>query len=142
MKNKLIILLFTIFIGFTQTKAQSFGVPDTLAYLQTLVVNKAFFIGKPFSVLRDSLKIQIKHFSPFPGIHYDNTRETSTSFSFYFPNSSADYYLTYPRLRISWYPNLNFDQSALYFNQFNGGWVPTVINYYAAAIIHDIGILE
>ena len=85
-----------------EIKAQTYGVPDTLSYLQSIVANKAQFTGQPFSVLLDSLKIQIKFFSPFGAIPHDKNKETSTSFAFYFPQTEDEMYLTYPKLRISW----------------------------------------
>lgn len=102
MKKIIFISLITISVFAEDTKAQA--VPDTLAYLQTIVNNKAAYIGQPFSVLMDSLQIQIKYFSRFPGLPNDMTKETSTSFSFYNPVSMDDFYLIYPVLRISWQP--------------------------------------
>lgn len=116
--------------------------PDTLAYLQTIVANKAQYIGQPFSVLLNNLQIQIKYFSPFASIHHNKSKETSTLFSFYFPLSVADHYLSYPRLEIYWQPYLNAIQSNILFDNNNGGWVPTVVSYYTSGIIADIQILE
>ena len=55
MKKIIFIFLITISVFAGDTKAQA--VPDTLAYLQTIINNKAAYIGQPFSVLKDSLQI-------------------------------------------------------------------------------------
>ena len=59
---KKIILIILIITVAKNVSAQLNGVPDTLAYLQTIVANKAQYIGQPFSTLIDNLQIQIKHF--------------------------------------------------------------------------------
>lgn len=124
-------------------KSQTNGVPDTLTYLQTIIANKSQYIGQPFSVLMDSLKIQIKFFSPVANIHYDKSKETATRFSFFYPQTANDMYLTYPVLRISWQPYLNAAQSSILYTQFDGGgWATPVVNFYANGIIKDIQIRE
>ncbi len=144
--KKILIILFVTFSSMlmTKVKAQNYGVPDTLAYLQSIVTNKAQFIGRPFSKLQDSLKIQIKFFSPFARIHHDKTKETSTSFSFYFPQDGLDdFYLTYPSLEIYWHPYLNATQSDILWEDTNGGgWSTSVINFYANGIISDIKVRD
>jgi hypothetical protein len=135
------ILLILLVIIATSTKAQT-GVPDTLAYLQYIVANKSKFIGKPFSVLQDSLKIKIKFFSPRANIPHKRNWETSTSFSFYFTYSIEDHYLSYPRLRVYWQPHLNMTESNSLFNTLNGAWGPSIIALYAPATVADIDILN
>ncbi len=49
------------------TSAQS-GVPDTLAYLQNIVTNKAQYLGQPFSVLYNAFQIQVKYFLQVEGL--------------------------------------------------------------------------
>ncbi len=143
MKKLFLILVLIIAISAKDTKAQN-GVPDTLAYLQTIVDNKSNYIGQPFSVLLDSLQIQIKFFSPFASIPHDKTKETSTSFSFYLPQDGFDdFYLTYPKLKVSWQIPLNATQSdALWGANNGGGWSAAVNNFYKNAIIKDIQIRE
>jgi len=136
-----------LFIGIAfskQVNAQiNSGVPDTLAYLQTIVVNKPQYTGKPFSVLMDSLKIQIKFFSPFSGLSAHINKETSTSFSFYFPQTADDFYLTYPKLEIIWQTPLNRTQSNVLWESNNGGgWSAAVAVLYATAIVADIKVRE
>jgi hypothetical protein len=109
--KKIIILLFIALFAITKSNAQTTAVTDTLAYLKSIEANKALYIGQPFSVLMDSLKINIKFFSPFASIPYDKNKETSTSFSFYFPQNAEEIYLTYPSLEIYWLPYLNDTQS-------------------------------
>jgi hypothetical protein len=123
--------------------AQTYGVPDTLAYLRSIVANKAQFIGQPFSKLQDSLKIQIKYFHPTRGVVHDISKETFTDFSFYFPLSAEEIYLTYPAIRIYWQPYLNATQSdVLWENNNGGGWSTAVANFYVNGIIADIKIVE
>lgn len=84
MKKIIFILILSATI-FNKVDAQTTPVTDTLAYLHTIVNNKASFIGHPFSTLANSLQIQIKSFFPFASLPYDKTKETSTDFSFTFP---------------------------------------------------------
>lgn len=140
MKKILIIFILACLVVSRKANAQ---VPDTLAYLQSIVANKSQFIGHPFSVLMDSLKIQIKFFAPFSGMHYDTTKETSTSFSFYLPQGVSDLYLSYPRLDIIWYPYLNAVESGSLHSQYRTvGWAPAIASFYSSGIIKDIVILE
>ncbi len=99
MKKIFIILILIITISAKDTYAQN-GVPDTLAYLQTIVDNKSNYIGQPFSALMNDLQIQIMNFIPFASIPHDKTKETSTSFSFCIKNQGG-YYSLYLLLRIS-----------------------------------------
>ena len=143
MKKLFIITVFLLMAIIKETNGQTSGVPDTLAYLQTIVKNKANYIGKPFSVLMNSLKIKIKFFSPSAGISYDIRKETSTSFAFYYAQSVDDDYLSYPRLEVYWKPYLNAKQSDVLWVKNNyGGWNSTVAAYYAKGIIANIDILE
>ncbi len=142
--KKYIIAVFIVF-GFCvkSSNAQNTQVTDTLQYLQLIVSNKTQYVGQPFSKLLDSLQIQIKHFSPFSANSYDISKETSTSFSFYYPNTIDDFYLTYPKLEIVWQLPLNAIQSdALWENNNGGGWSPVVKNFYAVGIIADIKVRE
>jgi hypothetical protein len=137
---KKIILIVLIITFTTNAKAQ---VPDTLAYLNSIVANKAQFIGQPFSVLMDSLKIQIKYFHPIADITYNKSKETSTSFAFYFPLTADDMYLTYPCLNIYWQPYLNASQSDILWEANNGGgWSTVITNFYANGIIFDIKVMD
>jgi hypothetical protein len=116
---------------------------DTLAYLKSIVANKANYVGRPFSALLNDLQIQIKFFSPFEGKSQDKSKETSTKFGFYFPQSADENYLTYPCLRIAWSPYLNADMSGgLYTKYDGGGWQQEVIDFYSSAIITDIKVVE
>jgi hypothetical protein len=116
---------------------------DTLAYLKSIVANKANYVGRPFSALLNDLQIQIRFFSPFGGIFQDKSKETSTMFSFYFPQSADEMYLTFPCLRIAWSPYLNADISDGLYKKYNGGgWQQEVIGFYSSAIIADIIVIE
>jgi len=141
MRQTIGILIIAV-ISLSKANAQT-NIPDTLAYMKTIVANKAQFIGKPFSVLYDSLKIQIKFFSPFAHITYNIYKETATRFGFYFPLSVDDMYLTYPLLRISWQPYLDIQQARTMYNTNNGGgWSSDVLSHYATGIIADIKVIE
>jgi len=142
MKKVILAILFVICLS-KVTNAHVGATNDTLTYLQSIVANKANYIGKPFSTLLNNLQIQIKHFSPIANISYDKSKETATFFSFYFPQSANEIYLTYPCLRISWEPYLNATNSSYLFSKYNGGgWTQEVIDFYKNAIIKDIDIFE
>jgi len=144
MMKKIILIIIIFFTAIIKNaNAQSSGVPDTLAYLQSIVANKSKYIGKPFSVLMNSLQIQIKFFSPVASISYNKNLETSTLFSFIFPRNSEEIYLTYPSLEIYWKPYLNAVQSELLYSQSRSvGWYPAVEGFYGNALISDIKVLE
>ncbi len=139
MKKIIIIILVTLFTK--NTNAQT-GVPDTLAYLQSIAANKAQYIGQPFSVLKNNLQIQIKYFQPFAAIPYDKDKETSTSFAFYFPNNVDELYLTFPKIEIYWQPYLNIVQSLGIANGNRGIWSAAAEAFYANGIIADIQIRD
>lgn len=141
--KKLLLISVLVTIAFAKNIKAQTGVPDTLAYLQAIVANKANYIGQPFSTLLNDLQIQVKFFSPFASLPYDNTKETSTSVAFYFPQTEDEMYLTYPKLRVSWQPYLNMGQSeVLYKNNNGGGWSSPVVAFYSTGIIADIQIRE
>jgi hypothetical protein len=143
MKKTVIVILFIAAISKCNSYGQATGVPDTLAYLQTIVTNKAQYIGQPFSVLQSSLQIEIKFFSPFSAKRHRINNETSTSFGFYFPQNAEEIYLTYPCLEIVWQTPLNANQSRTLYSQFNGGgWNSTVAAFYSSGIIADIKVIE
>jgi hypothetical protein len=144
MKKIFFILILLTILHSKSVNAQVNGVPDTLAYLQTILANKAQYVGQPFSVLYNSLQLQVKFFSPFASIPYAKNKETSTSFSFYFPvDSHDDFYLTYPKLEVCWQIPLNANQSDILWQSNNGGgWSTVVSNFYANGIIADIKVRE
>jgi hypothetical protein len=89
------------------------------------------------------LQIQIKFFSPVASISYNKNKETSTLFSFYFPQNSEEIYLTYPSLEIYWKPCLNAVQSELLYSQCRSvGWSPAVATFYENGLISDIRVVE
>ncbi len=141
---KKILLILAIILANTENAKAQTGVPDTLAYLQSVVDNKAQYIGQPFSTLLNNLQVQIKYFHPRRHIIYDISKETSTRFAFYFPQDGLDdYYLTYPSLEISWQTSLNANQSDIFWNNSDGGgWTTAVANFYSSGIIADIKIRD
>lgn len=139
--KKIIYLLFIVSIlSIREVNAQS--VPDTLAYLQTIVANKSQFIGQPFSVLKNSLQIQIKYFQPFAAINHYKNRETSTSFAFYFPNNADELYLTFPKIEVYWEPYLNIVESLGIAQGNRGVWSPAAEDFYANGVIRDIRLRD
>lgn len=141
MKRFIFLTIFHFFIC-ASIKAQS-PPSDTLAYLQTIVANKAQYIGHPFSNLLSSLQIQVKYFHPRRGIHYDAAKETSTRLAFYFPSDADNLYLTYPSIEIYWQPVLNANESdVLWVNNSGGMWNPSVVTFYQNAVIADIKLRE
>ncbi len=142
MKN-ILIIGFIALISFSKNAKAQAGVPDTLAYLQTIVANKTQYIGQPFSVLYDNLQIQIKFFTPFGAIHYDKNKETSTSYAFYYPHTTDDHYLSYPRLEIYWQTPLDANQSSLLWKNNNfGEWSAAIYTFYKDAIITDVKVFD
>lgn len=136
------LLFITCFLQASYAQSVNVQKIDTLGYLRTIIANKTNYIGQPFSTLLKDLKIQIDRFAPIGSIPSDTSRETSTSFSFYFPRSAAEYELTFPKLNISWEPYLNATSSRYLFRKYNGGgWTQEVINFYSTAIIKDMDIL-
>lgn len=142
MKNKIFSVLIVFALCMPKTKAQPAGVPDTLAYLQTIVANKAKYIGQPLSLLLNHLQIEVKRFGPFGNIHHQKDKETSTSLGFYCPTGANDGYRLFPALRVFWNPYLNKSSSMWLFTQFGGCWASQVYNHYANAIVRDIDILD
>lgn len=142
MKSIIILALVLTFTTRSSLKAQT-GVPDTLAYLQTIVQNKAQYIGQPFSKLMDSLQIQIKLFFPVAEFPYDRFKETSTSFSFFFTATVDDLYLSYPMLEVIWQTPGDAGQSRLLRKQYRSmGWNTVIANHYSTRVIADIYISD
>lgn len=142
MKKILIALLFSVCLNNMST-VKGANLSDTLSYLQTIVANKANYIGKPFTTLLNDLQIQIKYFCPLADIPYDKSKETKALFGFYFPQTENEIHLTYPCLRIFWQPYLNASTSHYLYTKYDGGgWTQEVIDFYSTAIIKDIQISE
>lgn len=134
-----------VFVGllfFSSSSNAQKAVSDTLTYLKSIVANKTQYIGKPFSALLSDLQIQIKHFMPNTDIIHDISKETSTSFGFYFPQSSDEMYLAYPRLRITWQTPLDITLSDNIRNNNRGLWNQSSNLIYSNSIIADIKIRE
>ena len=139
---KKVLLILVVFLhAKAQLRAQ--GVPDTLQYLKTIVQNRSQYIGQPFSKLLKALEINIQYFSPDGGIWHDRSKETSTSFSFYFPTRAEDINLAYPFLKIIWKDPLNALQSGSIYDQSDRGRFSSEARlFYLSGIIEDIKILE
>ncbi|MBX9892650.1 MAG: hypothetical protein K2Y12_10050 [Chitinophagaceae bacterium] len=141
--KKLILILIVSIIFAKKIQAQA-GVTDTLAYLQNIVANKSQYIGQPFQNLVQNLQIQIKFFQPYAAIPYNKNKETSTSFSFYFPLNSSELYLTFPKLEIYWQTPLDImlSDNIRKANNNKGMWNSSANLLYSSAIITDIKIRE
>jgi len=140
---KKVLLILVLFFACKNTTAIAHGVPDTLQYLKTIVQNKSQYIGQPFSKLLKDLEINIQYFSPDGGIWHDRSKETSTSFSFYFPTRAEDINLAYPFLKIIWKDPLNALQSGSIYDQSDRGRFSSEARlFYLSGIIEDIKILE
>ncbi len=141
--KKLCLIIFIYLLTNNIVKSQVTNERDTLGYLKTIESNKANYIGKPFSVLLKDLKFQIKFFSPFASLPYDKTKETSTSFSFYFPLTEHEIYLTYPCLEIYWLTPMNATQSTSMYSIYRSvGWNDEIASFYKTGIIADIKVIE
>jgi hypothetical protein len=140
--KKILIISILFFVAYS-AKSQTVNITDTLTYLKTIETNKANYIGRPFSSLMNDLQIQIKYFSPIASIHFDKSKETSTSFCFYYPLNADEVYLTYPCIRIEWDTPLNANQSSIIYNSNDGGmWLLNASLFYANAIIKNIRVSE
>lgn len=147
MKKLAFICIILLGICTTKSFGQSYPTPvtDTLNYLRYVVSNKQQFIGQPFSVLNDSLKIQIKYFSPYGAYHFDQSRETHSRFGFNFRNNFAEFYLTYPGIQITWQQPLDLVlayQIAQGYENTGFAWGTRAYQHYSNAIIKDIRIIE
>ena len=114
------------------------GVPDTLAYLNQIKANKAYYIGKPFSVLLDSLRPSIIFFSPISWNSAYKDKETSTKFYFIIPEYMEDFG-SY-NFKIKWATPLNRRISGPIYDsgQYRGQWRAEAAQYYGTGIVADI----
>jgi hypothetical protein len=138
------ILYSFLFILTSNSRAQTIGVPDTLAYLNNIVANKTLYIGQPFSVLANSLQISIKYFNPDASVHHKKNCEDETSLAFYNSLNANDYHLSFPRLIIYWSPpfkNINLSIAIRDADSLQG-WNAIAKAHYANSIIADIRVFE
>jgi hypothetical protein len=132
----LIILLFAFF-DYTALQAQ---VPDTTAYLKSLDAIKSQYIGKTFDQLEKDLKIKIVYFSYNPGLHYDRSKETSTSFYFIIPEDLEDFRSWY--IDVFWQPYLDAGESGRIFGDApdDSNWTSEAKAFYSKGVIRDIRV--
>ena len=135
---KKIFFIGFIFIIAITSKVKAQPNIDTLAVLQTIVANKANYIGQPFSVLLSQLPISIKYFLPIPRAN-KRYEERHTSFSFYY---SQDANRMYPSLEIDWQVPLNQTLSYSLWTQTSGAWTSVHSAHYANGIIKDIAVVK
>ncbi len=119
------------------SKAQTSPITDTTAYLKTIESKKSYFIGRPFSVLLDSLKIPIKVFIP-KAYAFDVAKEKSTFFHFNSPNFLEDF--AEKRLWIEWATPRDAKASDVIFSATDtaGAWTTAARDFYKTAVIKDI----
>ncbi len=139
--KKITLIILLVIVVLTHVKQTNAQVLDTVAYIKTIIANKNQYVGKPFSVLLKDLKINIKYFSPFAGIHYDISKETSTSFWFIKPSLSRMSDFSAPRLDISWNPYLNNDNAMSLWKRVDGDWTSESTGFYQGGIVSDIMLL-
>jgi len=134
--KKITFILIALAVAAT-TKAQTTTVTDTVAYLKSIETQKSLFVGKPFSVLLDSLKIDIKAFAGTPN-PTNISKEKATSFYFVNPKYLEDFSEKY--LRIEWATELDGTRSDEIFDTptVSGTWIAEARDFYKTAIIKDI----
>ena len=107
--------------------------------MQQIVVNKANYIGKPFFVLEQDLKLKIKNFSSI-GKEAHKNEATSTIFRFRSIREQGDRF--YPRLKIFWkepYLSLIKSDSIYMRDRKNiGVWDREAESLYRSCVIEDI----
>jgi len=140
MKQFIILLLISTCV-FNTTQAQTTPITDTVAYLKSIEARKAEFIGKPFSVLLNELKLPILGFGPIGGRPYDRSAETNTVFDFYTDDKEESESET--KLSIYWKTPLDANKSAPIWNKTTprGKWNSEALENYKDAIIRDIYFL-
>ena len=137
MKKIIAIQILTLIISLKCSFANAQPPAGTGAYLQTIVNNKAQYIGQPFSVLLNDLQMPIKFFSPFAASK--RSKETSTAFAFYFPQNANEINKIYPCLEIYWQTDLNAYNSMQLYTQYRSvGWNSVIASSYSSGIIADI----
>jgi len=122
-------------------QAQTTPITDTVAYLKSIEARKAEFIGKPFSVLLNELKLPILCFGPVGSIPYDRSKETSTIIDFFTDNHEEVEDET--MLIIYWQTPLNQFRSSKIADKTTprGKWTDEAKDNYKNAIIDDIFFL-
>ncbi len=133
---KKVILLLSVLVTINMAKAQS-SMADTLANLQAIDNNKSVFVGKPFSVLLDSLKYKMVYFGPDAGITSDISKETSTRFYFINPESLEDFQSAY--IEVFWKPYLDHKIAMQIYGAYDG-WSLQAEQFYRKGIIKKIEV--
>ncbi|HNP33975.1 MAG TPA: hypothetical protein PKN96_11845 [Flavobacterium sp.] len=139
MKYYRIFFFISIFCYSFSSEAQS---SDTLTYLNHIVATKSNYIGRPFSVLLDSLQLPIKAFNISTYRSQNLKKESSILIGFAYANTPETIDLTFPRLEIIWQiPNDAIATWDLY-RIYDGAWNPSVQGYYQNKIILDLFVIE
>ena len=136
---KKIILIIGVFFILFDSHAQSSNQTDTLGYLKYIYQHKDQFIGKPFSVLLDSLKIKIVYFGPNAGLSNDMTKETNTIFYFINPTSVEDF--SSMNIDIFWQKYLDANISDRIFSN-SEGWNNEARDFYKNGIVKSIYVSD
>ena len=116
-------------------------VPDTTAYLENIVKNKAQYIGKPFSTLEKDLKIRIIGYNPLTQTPMDISKEGSTVLIFGNLNKNTNF-SEYFLFVIYWKSPLNMNETRAYFEKYhNYDWKDEIEEHYKNGIIRNIEVL-
>lgn len=132
---KKLVFIVVIFLA-KGVSGQTSPITDTLAYLKQIEAQKSTFIGQPFSVLKDSLKIGIQFFGPIQALHYAKDKETSTRFYFINPQKMEDF--SYRYIEVYWQTPLNADVSSQIFDDATTGWNGQALSFYSSGIIANL----
>ncbi|GAA4148779.1 hypothetical protein GCM10022217_00100 [Chryseobacterium ginsenosidimutans] len=132
MKWSFKIFLFCALVLIIKSKAQSL---DTLSYLKQFEVNKANYIGQPFSkLLNNMIQIQPKTSWSFP---FKSQKNKIHSSDFNFCNKNKSYYNAVT-LHIIWQTPILTSQTK-YYEQLNGFYfTDDEKSFYGSKIIKDI----
>ena len=115
--------------------------PDTTAYLENIVKNKAQYIGKPFSALEKDLKIRIIGYTPIEETPMDISKEGSTVLIFGNPNKKTNF-SEYFLFVIFWKEPLNMNEVDTYYKKYhNYDWTDEIEEHYKNGIIRNIEVL-
>jgi len=131
--NRLIKLLAILFC--INAYSQSLTMQDTLAHVKYFETNKAYYIGKPFSVLLNDLNIKPKLAMPGYGRYF-----LSAHTYFVFAERAQMYNYGKIRLIIKWYIPIKGDEASYYAKKNNAYFTEEEEAFYGSKIVNDIWV--